>query len=111
MIASTQDFLSAVRRAALVAAEDTKGVRFRFTKSGLVLSTHSPSTGEATVNFPCKYDGSDLDIGFNHNYVMDALKVVATDEVTLEMTAPNRPGMIRGGPDFLYVIMPVNLQS
>jgi DNA polymerase III sliding clamp (beta) subunit (PCNA family) len=40
----------------------------------------------------------------------DALRVVTSDEVELELTAPNRPGLIRGGPSFLYVIMPVNLQ-
>ena len=28
----------------------------------------------------------------------------------LELTAPNRPGLLKGGPNFLYVIMPVNLQ-
>jgi DNA polymerase III sliding clamp (beta) subunit (PCNA family) len=42
--------------------------------------------------------------------VVDALKVVDTDEVSLEMQAPNRPGLLKAGADFLYVIMPVNLQ-
>ena len=41
---------------------------------------------------------------------LDALKVVQADQVTLEFKAPNKPGVLRTGPDFLYVIMPVNLQ-
>ena len=65
---------------------------------------------EATVNFACKFEGADMEIGFNPNFVTDALKVVGTDEISLELTAPNRPGLLKGGPDFLYVIMPVNLQ-
>jgi DNA polymerase III subunit beta len=43
-------------------------------------------------------------------FVADALRVVDTDDITLELTTPNRPGLIKAGPNFLYVIMPVNLQ-
>jgi DNA polymerase-3 subunit beta len=110
MTASTADFLSAIRRASLLTTEESKGVRLSFTKKGLVLSSRSPESGEATVNFPCRYEGADADIGFNPIFVVEALKVVGTDEITLEMTAPNRPCLLRGGADFLYVIMPVNLQ-
>ena len=70
----------------------------------------SPESGEATVNFPCKYEGADIEIGFNPTFLIEALRVVDSDEITLEMLAPNRPGLLKGGPDFLYVIMPVNLQ-
>lgn len=110
MTAATADFLSAVRRSALLSTEETKGVRMHFTKKGLVLSSSSPEAGEATVNFPCKFDGADIEIGFNPAFVVEALRVVDSDEVTLELTAPNRPGLLKSGPNFLYVIMPVNLQ-
>jgi DNA polymerase-3 subunit beta len=111
MEASAQAFLSAVRRASLIGVEESKGVRFKFAKSGVVLSSYSPSAGEATINFACKYTGPEFEIGFNPIYLMEALKVVTTEDVSFEMTAPNRPGLIRGGADFLYVIMPVNLQA
>jgi DNA polymerase-3 subunit beta len=110
MTAATADFLSAIRRAALLTTEDSKGVRMQFTKKGLVLTSRSPESGEATINFPCKFEGADVEIGFNPNFVTDALKVVDSDEISLELTAPNRPGLLKGGPNFLYVIMPVNLQ-
>jgi DNA polymerase-3 subunit beta len=110
MIASTADFLSAIRRAALLTTEESKGVRMTFNKKGLVLTSRSPEAGEATVNFPCKFEGTDVEIGFNPTFVVDALRVVDSDEVSLELTAPNRPGLLRGGPNFLYVIMPVSLQ-
>ena len=42
-------------------------------------------------------------------FLVEALRVVDTDEISLELTAPNRPGLLRAGPNFLYVIMPVNL--
>ncbi len=110
MTASTADFLSAIKRAALLTTEESKGVRMTFNKSGLVLTSRSPEAGEATVNFACKFEGGDVEIGFNPAFLVDALKVVDTDEIALEMTAPNRPGLLRAGGDFLYVIMPVNLQ-
>src|SRR5579875_2385843 len=110
MTASTVDLLSAIRRAALLTTEESKGVRMHFSKKGLVLTSRSPEAGEATVNFACKFEGSDIEIGFNPQFVIDALRVVDTDEITLELTAPNRPGLLRAGPNFLYVIMPVNLQ-
>lgn len=110
MTAATADFLSAVRRAALLSTEESKGVRLAFTKKGLVISSSAPGAGEATINFPCKYEGSDVEIGFNPAFMTDALKVVNSDEIALELTAANRPGLLKAGADFLYVIMPVNLQ-
>src|SRR5205823_170525 len=110
MTAGTADFLSAVRRAALLTTEESKGVRMAFTKKGLKLTSRSPESGEAEINFPCKFEGADVEIGFNPVFLTEALRVVDTDEISLELTAPNRPGLLRGGPNFLYVIMPVNLQ-
>jgi DNA polymerase-3 subunit beta len=110
MTASTADFLAKIRLASLLTTEESKGVRLTFSKKGLVLSSRSPESGEATVNFPCKYEGTDVEIGFNPTFLIEALRVVDSDEITLEMLAPNRPGLLKGGPDFIYVIMPVNLQ-
>ena len=110
MTAATADFLGAIRRAALLTTEESKGVRLQFTRKGLVLTSRSPESGEATVNFPAKFEGADIEIGFNPTFLTDALRVVDCDEISLELSAPNRPGLLKGGPNFLYVIMPVNLQ-
>jgi DNA polymerase III subunit beta len=110
MAASTADFLSAIKRGSLLTTEESKGVRLAFSKKGLVLTSRSPEAGEAEIKFPCKYEGSDVEIGFNPQFLIEALRVVDTDEISLEMTAPNRPGLLKGGTNFLYVIMPVNLQ-
>ena len=110
MTAGTADFLSAVRRASLLTTEDSKGVRLAFSKNGLKLTSRSPESGEAEVNFACKYEGGEVEIGFNPQFLTEALRVVDSDEITLELTAPNRPGLLKGGQNFLYVIMPVNLQ-
>src|SRR5438552_376585 len=110
MTAGTADFLSAIRRAALLTTEESKGVRLAFAKSGLKLTSRSPESGEAEVNFPCKLEGGDVEIVFNPQFLTEALRVVDSDEISLEMTAANRPGLLKGGANFVYVIMPVNLQ-
>ena len=111
MTAACGDLMSAVRRANLMTTEEHKGVRMHFSEGeGLKLTSRSPDAGEAEVNFACKFEGAEVEIGFNPQFLIDALKVTDADEVRLELSAPNRPGLLKGGEDFLYVIMPVNLQ-
>ncbi|HBS28828.1 MAG TPA: DNA polymerase III subunit beta [Phycisphaerales bacterium] len=106
---------SAVRRAALLTNEDSRGVRLSFTDakggSKLKLSSRAPEMGESEIDVEMEgYEGEAIDIGFNPTFIVDALKVVPEEQVILEMKAPNKPGLIKSGSDFLYVVMPVNLQ-
>ncbi|MFY7895661.1 MAG: THUMP domain-containing protein, partial [Phycisphaerales bacterium] len=55
------------------------------------------------------YEGDDLEIGFNPQFIVDAMKVIQEPEVIMELKAPNKPGLIKSGNDFLYVVMPVSL--
>ena len=108
---ATDVFVSAVRRAALLTNEESKGVRLAFSDQGLTLSSRAPEMGEAEINVDvAEYDGEPVEIGFNPAYILDALKVVDDPQVHLELKAANKPGVMRTGPNFLYVVMPVNLQ-
>ncbi|MEX0743964.1 MAG: DNA polymerase III subunit beta [Phycisphaeraceae bacterium] len=107
----TDVFVSAVRRAALLTNEESKGVRMAFSDGGLTLSSRAPEMGEAEISVPVpQYQGDAIEIGFNPSYLLDALKVVDSGQVQFEFKAGNKPGVLRTGPNFLYVIMPVNLQ-
>ncbi|MCX5661778.1 MAG: DNA polymerase III subunit beta [Planctomycetota bacterium] len=102
---------SAVRRAALLTNEESKGVRLAFSPQGVTLTSRAPEMGEAEVTAPLvSYVGEPIEIGFNPAFILDAMKVVDTEQVTIELKAANKPSVIRTGPDFLYVVMPVNLQ-
>ncbi|QYU69410.1 DNA polymerase III subunit beta [Leptolyngbya sp. 15MV] len=104
---------SAVRRAALLTNEESRGVRLKFASSDrrLELSSRAPEMGEAQINIDLAgYDGSDIEIGFNPGFITDALKVIPDPEVIMELKAPNKPGLIKSGSDFVYVVMPVSLQ-
>ena len=103
---------SAVRRAALLTNEESRGVMMRFSNDDqqLTLSSRAPEMGEAEIQVGMsEYDGDDIEIGFNPRFITEALKVLETDSVMIEMKAPAKPGVIRAGSDFLYVVMPVNM--
>lgn len=103
---------SAVRRAALLTNEESRGVRMSFngTEKQLRLSSRSPEMGEAKVDVGLSsYNGSDIEIGFNPQFLTDALKIIPDAEVIIELKAANKPGLFRSGNDFVYVVMPVNL--
>lgn len=104
---------SAVRRAALLTNEESRGVRMNFQakKKHLELSSRAPEMGEAKVDIDlAAYEGDDIEIGFNPTYITDALKVISDPQVIMELKAPNKPGVVKSGGDFVYVVMPVNLQ-
>ncbi len=105
----TQELLSAVARAALLTSEDSKGVRIAFRADSLVFSSRTPDEGEATITMNVPYAGEALEIGFNPTFLVEALRVVDQELVTLEVKESNRPGLLRSGDDFVYVIMPVSL--
>lgn len=104
---------SAVRRAALLTNEESRGVRMKFTGKDktLELTSRAPEQGEAQVNVDLAgYEGEDIEIGFNPAFLTDVLKVVDDPQVIFELKAPNKPGIVKSGTEFLYVVMPVNLQ-
>ncbi|MBO6512363.1 MAG: DNA polymerase III subunit beta [Phycisphaerales bacterium] len=103
---------SAVRRAALLTNEESRGVRLAFNggEKSLELSSRAPEMGEATIQVElAAYDGDDIEIGFNPAFITDALKVVNDSEVMIELKSGNKPGLFKAGSDFVYVVMPVNL--
>jgi len=98
-----------IRQAALLTNEESRGVRLAFQDKEVTLSSRAPETGEATVTCPIAYEGEPLEVAFNPAFLTDALRAVQVEEVTMEMSAPNKPAVLKGGSDFLYVLMPVEL--
>ncbi len=106
---NTNEFEHRVRQAALLTNEESRGVRLSFEADTVTLSGHGPETGEAEVKCPIAMEGEKVEIGFNPAFLTDALKVVDTDDIVMEMSATNKPAVMKSGNDFLYVLMPVDL--
>ena len=102
---------NAVRQAALLTNEESKGVRMSFEREKLTLTSRAPEMGEATVEIKLDdYQGDPVEIGFNPGFIIDALNVIDGGPITFELKEANKPGVLRTGNDFTYVLMPVNLQ-
>lgn len=106
---STEGALSGVRRAALLTSEESKGIKLSLTKEAIVFSGSSPEAGAAEVSMPVEYSGEPIEIGFNPQFLSDALRVIRTPDFELELGQADRPGVVKSGGDFLYVLMPINL--
>ncbi|MBM4085640.1 MAG: DNA polymerase III subunit beta, partial [Planctomycetes bacterium] len=103
--------LSAVRRAAILADEESKAVAMTFENDKLTLSSRSPEAGEDSVQMEVKYAGPKFVIGFNPDFLQDVLKAADDAEtVKIEMKEANRAGVVKAGQDYVYVIMPLSLE-
>ncbi|MBX3365163.1 MAG: DNA polymerase III subunit beta [Phycisphaeraceae bacterium] len=105
---------SAVRRAALLTNEESRGVRLSFHAADkqLQIQSRAAELGEAEITVDlASYKGDDIVVGFNPSFLTDALKVIDDPRVAMELNkSPSRPGIIKVGTEFLYVVMPVTLQ-
>jgi DNA polymerase-3 subunit beta len=114
---SRDELLAVVRRVSLM-AQRTAPLRLRFEQGMVTLSAQTPDVGEASESLPVNYQGDELEIGFNPQFLQDGLESVESGELRLKLITALRPGLIEAagsdgkdgaGGSFLYLIMPVRL--
>jgi len=106
-----EDLRQALQRAAILSNEKYRGIRFAVKPNLLTIQSHNPEQEEAEEEVEVSYDGGELDIGFNVNYLMDALAVIEGPEVQIGLTDGNSSCLIRAAQDgsARYVVMPMRL--
>jgi DNA polymerase-3 subunit beta len=104
-------FQGALQRTAILSNEKYRGIRLVIRDSGVILQAHNPEQEEAEEELEVEYAGEDIEIGFNVNYLLDALGAVEGDEVTLSVQDSNSSCLIRqpGKDDCKFVVMPMRL--
>jgi DNA polymerase-3 subunit beta len=104
-------FQGALQRTAILSNEKYRGIRLVIRDSGVILQAHNPEQEEAEEELEVEYTGEDIEIGFNVNYLLDALGAVEGDEVTLSVQDSNSSCLIRqpGSDDCKFVVMPMRL--
>jgi DNA polymerase III subunit beta len=110
--------LTSIRRVSIFANQSTHQIRFKISGKELVLSAEDPDfSNEAKERLTCSYEGDDIEIGFNSKFMLEMLNNIETDEVLLEMSAPNRAGILlpvnndNKSEDILMLVMPVMLSK
>ena len=105
-------FSEAVKRVALVAERNTP-VRLAFSAGELVLEAGAGDEAQAVETLEASFDGDDLQIAFNPQYLLDGLSAIDSDVARVSFTTPTRPAVITGKPaadgppDYRYVLMPI----
>ncbi len=105
------EFRNALQRTAILSNEKYRGIRLVIRDSGVVLQAHNPEQEEAEEELSVEYSGEDIEIGFNVNYLLDALGAVEGDDVTVSVQDSNSSCLIRqpGNEDCTFVVMPMRL--
>ena len=113
-----QTFLSAIRRVAVFSSKATHQVRFRIAGQELTLTAEDIDFyNEAKERLTCSYQGEDMEIGFNSRFLQEMLANFDSEMVKIEMSAPNRAGIIipseneNEAEDLLMLLMPVMLNA
>ena len=109
IVIDRQLLLSALDRASVMMLEDSNSTRLIFDSNQLIVTASATEVAESTDIVPIKYDGPRIEIVFNPNYVMDPLKAIDEDEITIELNDGTKPAMIRCSIPFLYVMMPLRI--
>jgi DNA polymerase-3 subunit beta len=102
---------SALQRAAILSNEKYRGIRLAVRPGLLVLQSHNPEQEEAEEEVEVNYAGEELEIGFNVNYLLDALAAVDGGQVDLGLTDANNSCLLSSAatPQAKYVVMPMRL--
>lgn len=110
-------FLNSLRRVVIFANKTTHQVRLKINGSELNISSEDVDfANEAHERLSCQYQGEDMEIGFNAKFLIEMLSNLEGDEVTLEMSTPNRAGLLvpqtnNENENVLMLVMPVMLNS
>ena len=114
MVANVGDLASSVERVGLIVSEKYKSpVRCVFGNQELLMRT-STTIGAAEDRCSLAGDGQELEIGFNVRYLAEALRVIPSEEVTLELTNGLSPIVLTPvdeKEDFAYMVLPVRIKN
>jgi DNA polymerase-3 subunit beta len=101
----------ALQRTAILSNEKYRGIRINMRKNAMTVQAHNPEQEEAEEEIEVAYEGADLEVGFNVNYLLDALAAIDGQDVEIGLTDSNSSCLIRspGSASSRYVVMPMRL--
>lgn len=111
MLGDRETVRMALSRTAILSNEKFRGVRLTLSDGRLRLQAHNPEHEEAEEDMEVDYSGAGLEVGFNVNYLLDALGCMHADQFVLELSGPDSSGLLREQDDesSKFVIMPMRL--
>jgi DNA polymerase-3 subunit beta len=98
-------------RASILSNEKYRGVRLILGGGILTVQAHNPEQEEAEEQIEVSFEGEPIEIGFNVNYLLDALGAIDSEQVEVEFSDGNSSALMRGssGAECVHVVMPMRL--
>ena len=104
-----QLLLDALDRASVMTMDEAHSTKLIFSEGKLTVTSAASDIGEAKDEVAIKYAGEPIEIIFNPSYVMDPLKAIDDDEITINLNNGHSPAVIKCSIPFLYVLMPLRV--
>ncbi len=113
LLINKEELVTAIKRVSILSSEKSRGVKFELKAGELRLYSYNPEFGEARDKVIVEYQGKDLEIGFNAQYLLEFLGTVGSERVIFEIKDENsavliKPEEITSGV-YLYVLMPMKI--
>lgn len=116
LVINKDELLNSIKRVSIYASKTTHQIRLKIAGSQLQITSEDLDfANKAEERLTCSYEGEDIEIGFNSRFVIDMLNNIGAEQICLEMSAPNRAGIIlpldgqEENEDTLMLVMPVML--
>ena len=111
VLVSHEEFKQALQRASILTNEKYKGVRFLLKNNELCIQANNPEQEEAREEMAIEYNGDELEIAFNVQYLIDVLGVLQGTNTKMILSDSNASMLVQetDSQDALYVIMPMRL--
>ena len=103
-------FTESVKRVSLVVTEKNNSIKLRISPKNIEVSASSPDFGEAQESLGgVAYEGEEVQVAFNPQYLIDPLRAVTSDEIFFEFKDELSPGVFKTLDNFICVVMPLRL--
>ncbi len=107
------DLDSALKSVGIMLDKKVSRIIFKISPDNLTIYSPESDLGTAEETIPCKYQGEDIQIALNYNYLTDPIKVIESDDLIFEFTDVNKAITLRPEPaqDYFHIIMPMSITN
>ena len=109
LVVNRKNFSESLSRVSVLSSEKYKGVRIITKKNSLNISANNPEKEQGEENLPCEYQGEEIDIAFNVNYLQEILSTIDSEKIEINFFGSEKSCLITdpNSENLKYVVMPL----
>ena len=109
LVVDRKNFSESLSRVSVLSSEKYKGVRIITKKDSLNISANNPEKEQGEENLPCEYQGEEIDIAFNVNYLQEILSTIDSEKIEINFFGSEKSCLITdpNSENLKYVVMPL----